>query len=227
MPAEIKFNNLGIPYLVEFANISIRSSSLFSKKNKDGKKGAAKKEIKKDDKKKKLPPPPIRCPTCGHLPSHSPRGDDDDEHGARPGGLHIRFASASGSTLQLTPGAPSQKLSDRRLAKLRWAIATAVTRAGMTTPANEDGNPADSASSAGSSSDGHSSARSTASTASKQSLFKGTYGQVKEALKNAGLVATPCPETGFENATRLGALFVANSKTTGDGLQLTKLTLWG
>lgn len=125
-----------------------------------------------------------------------------------------------------TPGAPAQKLSDRRLARLRWAIATAVTRAGMTTPATEDSNPMDAASSAGSS-DGHGSARSTASTASKQSLFKGTYGQVKEALKNAGLIATPCPETGFENATRLGALFVANSKTSGDGLQLTKLTLWG
>lgn len=61
---------------------------------------------------------------------------------------------------------------------------------------------------------------------SSKSLFRGTYGQVMSALKDAGLMMTPCTEAGFEDATRLGALFVAGPNEHG-GVALTKLTLWG
>ena len=181
MPAEIKFSNLGIPYLVEFANISIRSPASVFKKN--AKKAA----------KKRLPPPPVRCPTCGHLPTPPPPALDDVEAdvgcGTRPGGLYISFASTQAR------GLPPTKLSDRRLAKLRWAIAEAVTQAGMTTPASEEVvNPMDAASV-----DGSETVQSSVSSTTKQSLFKGTYGQVKEALRKAGLSTSPCAETGFEN----------------------------
>lgn len=134
----------------------------------------------------------------------------------RPGGLYIRFASS--------PGTATQKISSRRLAKLRSAIEEAVTNAGMMKPSpDETGSAADVAL------DDSVRSRDTArKDASKKALFKGTYGQVKQALKAAGLVATPCNENGFENATRLGALFVVNSNgSPKDGLDLTKLTLWG
>jgi hypothetical protein len=32
-----------------------------------------------------------------------------------------------------------------------------------------------------------------------KSLFRGTYGQVMSALKDAGLMTTPCTEAGFED----------------------------
>ncbi|KAH8120037.1 hypothetical protein DFH11DRAFT_1721913 [Phellopilus nigrolimitatus] len=213
MPAEIKFTNFGIPYLVEFANISIRSK----KAEKAAK--AAKAKTKEKENKPKLPPPPVRCPTCGHVPHHPPRASVD-EHGVKaakapkPGGLYIRFES--------NPGTATEKISARRLVKLRSAIEEAVTNAGMLKPSPEEtGNPADAQSLvAGNPLRG--------SDTTKKALFKGTYGQVKQALKEAGLVTVPCSENGFEHSTRLGALFVVNSNgAASDNLELTKLTLWG
>lgn len=62
---------------------------------------------------------------------------------------------------------------------------------------------------------------------SRDTLFRGTYGQVMVALKAAGLVATPCMEGDFAGATRLGALFVARRSSEERNVQLRKLTLWG
>ncbi|KAG1799134.1 uncharacterized protein BJ212DRAFT_1305606 [Suillus subaureus] len=62
---------------------------------------------------------------------------------------------------------------------------------------------------------------------SRDTLFRGTYGQVMVALKAAGLVATPCMEGDFAGATRLGALFVAHRSSEERNVQLRKLTLWG
>ena len=185
MPAEIKLTNLGIPYLVDFANVSIRAPSFPF-----GRKKSLKQKSGKASKQTPQPPAPKRCPTCGHLSDHPPVPEKDDVYSAkggnvRPGGLYIRFAD------QLE--APTQKISERRLAKLRWAIAEAVTKVGMTSPASEEVLVAGDSNS----SDGSETLRSTGS--HKQTLFKGTYGQIKEALKNAGLATIPCAETGFEN----------------------------
>lgn len=211
MPSEIKFNNFGIPYLVDFANISIRS-----KKDKAAK---SKTLPSRNDKfvKPKAPPPLVRCPTCGHVPSHAHEEPPKPAKAPSPGGLYIRFATRT--------DAPTQKISSRRLERLRSAIEDAVTNAGMIKPSpDETGAEAEMAL------DSMDTKRSRDSSnkkdLSKKALFKGTYGQVKQALKDAGLVTTPCSENGFENATRLGALLVVNGKAT-DGLELTKLTLWG
>lgn len=170
MPTEIKFSNFGIPYLVEFANISIRSGS--RKKNEAA-------------KNKKLPLPPVRCPTCGHLPQQpQPAEDGVITH---PGGLYIRHGSDS--------SVATRKISERRLVRLRTTIEEAVTKAGMVRPSSDDSNA---------SVDSHSSAEtahSTSTDSSKKALFRGTYGQVKQAFKDAGLTSTPCAENGFENGT--------------------------
>lgn len=201
MPSEIKFTNFGIPYLVEFANISIRTPSL---RNKNKKQALEKQKVKEN--KPKLPPPPVRCPTCGHLPpeSHPPVVEKaklkEKELPPRPGGLYIRFKSRSED-----PNAPPKKISERRLIRLRMAISTAVTNAGMTTPTSADLN-----------SPGESPETLTVSSPVKPSstrnreLYKGTYGQVKEALREAGLIASPCDENGFENGKRFRKFFTAH-----------------
>ncbi|KAH9964271.1 hypothetical protein BC827DRAFT_1266055 [Russula dissimulans] len=60
----------------------------------------------------------------------------------------------------------------------------------------------------------------------RQGLFKGTYGQVRNAFCAAGLVTTPCGEDGVPNSTRLGALFVANPDGRG-AIVFTKVVMWG
>ena len=188
MPSEIKFNNFGIPYLVEFANISIRS-----KKDKKDKAAKSKTLPSRNDKfiKPKVPPPPVRCPTCGHVPTHGPVHEEPPKpaKAPSPGGLYIRFANST--------NAPTQKISSRRLAKLRSAIEDAVTNVGMKKPSPDETGGAEMAL------DSMESMRSRDSTnkkdTTKKALFKGTYGQVKQALKDAGLVTTPCSENGFEN----------------------------
>jgi hypothetical protein len=78
--------------------------------------------------------------------------------------------------------------------RLRWTIANAVQKAGMTSPSPAELTVPD-GSSLGT---GTTKSTPTYSTKSRQ-LYKGTYGQVKQALQDAGLVTSPCDENGFEN----------------------------
>lgn len=66
----------------------------------------------------------------------------------------------------------------------------AVKDAGMESPDTEKRNPMDQ------------DAPSLPQEKSSKSLFRGTYGQVMSALKDAGLMTTPCAEAGFENGMR-------------------------
>ena len=92
------------------------------------------------------------------------------------------------------------KLSSRRLARLRSAIEDAVTNAGMLKPAvDETGSNTGELTLGGDTAKSRDAVR---KDTSKKALFKGTYGQVKEALKEAGLVTIPCSENGFENGER-------------------------
>ena len=193
MPSDIKFNSFGIPYLVEFANLSLRKKGDKLKRSKSNKERPGSEPPKPPPK---TPSAPARCPTCGHTRSHlAPPPPRFSESPApkqqvkppRPGGLYIRFESSSGLA--------TTKLSSRRLAKLRTAIEEAVTNAGMMRPSpDETGSAADVTLD-----DTMRSRETSRSDTSKKALFKGTYGQVKQALKAAGLVATPCSENGFEN----------------------------
>lgn len=198
MPSEIKFNSFGLPYLVEFANMSLRSK----KGDKAAKATKASKASSKEKEKVKAGPPkpppknpmhPTRCPTCGHSPPNlAPlrrENSTTQSKPPRPGGLYIRFASS--------PGTATARISSRRLARLRSAIEDAVTEAGMMKPSpDETGSTADMALDTVDTMRSRDTAR---TDTSKKALFKGTYGQVKQALKEAGLVATPCSENGFEH----------------------------
>jgi len=211
MAPEIRFNSLGIPYLVEFANVHFRSrshpshsfprptSSWVSINHSLGVYGST-------------------STLLGSLATASSETLICPEESSSDGeGLFIQFASHRFR--------PPHKLSGSRLMRLKQRIAKAVLAAGMdSSPAAEKGDPMEvpnlSRISCGS-------IQSTDSgpVEDQGSLFRGTYGQVMTALQSVGLVTTPCKESGLDEATRLGALFVANHKENG-GVEFTKLTLW-
>ncbi|KZT72866.1 hypothetical protein DAEQUDRAFT_663600 [Daedalea quercina L-15889] len=219
MAPEIKFTAFGIPYVVEFKNVSFRVRS-----------------------RSHSPPPrntiidrDSRCfsfilvdrpPSIDDTASIASIETASSQTLAYPGedegegeGLFIQFATQRQGM--------HQKLSNMRLWRLKQRIAKAVLAAGMdASPGTEKLDPMDvptlSRMSYGSI---RSDDSSPAPDGSPGALFRGTYGQVMTALQAAGLVATPCKESGFDQATRLGALFVANHKDNSK-LEFTKLTLW-
>lgn len=100
-------------------------------------------------------------------------------------GLWIRFAS------QLETSTPySYPLSEKRLARLRYRIAKAVVAAGMESSPELDVQPTDPFDKALQTRG--------ALPPPVSSCYRGTYGQVMEALEAAGLVASQCEESGFE-----------------------------
>jgi len=156
----------------------------------------------------------------------------EDGLSLRTGGLYIQFptditttsdvpseASSPPSTEPVTEEADFEKTTRLRLYRLSRAISKAVLAAGM------EGAPKatkkfDAEESIGSKAgDG-------GLVKGRQGLFKGTYGQVRNAFRAAGLVTTPCGEDGVPNSTRLGALFVANPDGQG-AVVFTKVVMWG
>ncbi|VDC01739.1 unnamed protein product [Peniophora sp. CBMAI 1063] len=118
------------------------------------------------------------------VPTHKRRQlqEDSDELNIRSGGLHLSFpVSESGD---LPPKTPTSRL--RRLSR---TIARAVADAGMISPrAKSDGN------------------RDASPAPEGRSLYKGTYGQVRNALHAAGLVVKKCEEEGFDGGQYLTIL---------------------
>ncbi|EED82758.1 predicted protein [Postia placenta Mad-698-R] len=207
MAPEIRFNTWGIPYLVEFGNVGFRPRP------------------RPVSPALSLNPSYTTCGstatllnTVGSSATASSEtlqcleGDSDESKG-----LYIRFASHRYR--------PPHKLSNSRLLRLKHRIAKAVMAAGMdSSPAGEKEDPIRVHQLSRAS---YGSIQSTDSLPEQGSgsLFRGTYGQVMSALQSVGLVTTPCKESGVDEATRLGALFVANH--TEDGIiEFTKLTLW-
>lgn len=82
---------------------------------------------------------------------------------------------------------PKPVTSRGAILRLRRAIAAAVQESGMESPKAEKTDPIADPESPG-----------VGVQKSTKSLFRGTYGQVMSALKEAGLMTTPCPEDGFE-----------------------------
>ncbi|KAI0756280.1 hypothetical protein C8Q80DRAFT_1215286 [Daedaleopsis nitida] len=278
MAPEIRFNAFGIPYLVEFANVTFRSRSraasvsttttasqltceapslhkpaherqpslrrgslrrspsvatfdsdwTFATASSETLAGPsvpkAKSSGKADpyaytytDGRNHTPEPfsPLLSPRSKPLPEITVEREIETE-GA---GLLIRSAA----------GAARGRLSHARLARLKYRIARAVVAAGMdSSPAAcERADPLDGAR--------REAYRASVSSIRSEevethglpsSLFRGTYGQVMAALTAAGLTAAPCKASGVQDATRLGALFVAHQNPYG-GVEFTKLTLWG
>ncbi|KAI1793123.1 hypothetical protein LXA43DRAFT_886287 [Ganoderma leucocontextum] len=140
-------------------------------------------------------------------------------------GLLIRFAS------QLAQ--PPHTLSENRLARLKYRIAKAVMAAGMHAASSPEFAATDEGDEYSQGATPRESYASIGSIYSEEveeaglpgSLFRGTYGQVMNALQGAGLIASPCKESGVQYATCLGALFVAHQNASG-GVDFTRLTLW-
>ncbi|KAI0783303.1 hypothetical protein C8Q75DRAFT_810890 [Abortiporus biennis] len=175
----------------------------------------------------------------------------EEDLGAKEGeGIYIQYASSVRQTVKHNeyPSTP-QRLSDTRLSHLKRRIANAVLAVGMDSsidPIHLDSDDSRlgsvirhtrfSASTAtnsflakdsgyGGSHQGSSRVRNGYVKKAEGTLFRGTYGQVMTALNAAGLVTTPCKESGLEVARRLGVLFVASHNEHG-ALELKKLTLW-
>lgn len=148
-------------------------------------------------------PSPLLSPTSKPLPEITVESEIETEGE----GLLIRFTS------QLAAHEPPRKLSQNRLARLKYRIAKAVVAAGMdSSPASEATNPME---------DHHRTSTATGMSEREReayrasfcsirseevetrgmpsSLFRGTYGQVMAALTAAGLTAAPCKESGVQN----------------------------
>jgi hypothetical protein len=131
----------------------------------------------------------------------------EDGLSLRTGGLYIQFPT-SPTTSDAPTGAPSlhsiepdtegtsqvdfEKTNRLRLYRLSRAISKAVLAAGMEAPSK----PAKKLDAEECASSKTGDAR---TVKGRQGLFKGTYGQVRDAFRAAGLVTTPCGEDGVPN----------------------------
>jgi len=248
MAQEIKFNHFGIPYVVEFANVTFRPSCAFKRSQTTpllptlsrtdscstnetyrssppahsffSSRSRSSSRSHTLHRRRSSSPTESLSSWCSIPPYEPPREPEppNSETAPQGRGLYIQFSS-SFPTSEPPPSyfsRPEPIRSKHAVSRLRQTIASAVRDAGMESPsAVEKQNLLDT----------KDTSRPTQQKSSK-SLFKGTYGQVMSALKDAGLMITPCTEAGFEEATRLGALFVVGPNEDG-GVELTKLTLWG
>ncbi|KAH9982958.1 hypothetical protein BGW80DRAFT_1453746 [Lactifluus volemus] len=162
--------------------------------------------------------------------------EDEDGLSHRTGGLYIQFptplttSDAPSETSSSPPIHPEtvgptqagfEKATRSRLHRLSRAISKAVLAAGMEEPPRPTKKFETEESTGAQSGDAR-------LMKTRQGLFKGTYGQVRAAFRAAGLVTTLCGEEGPEgvpDATRLGALFIANSDGRG-GIVFTKVAMW-
>ncbi|KDQ63020.1 hypothetical protein JAAARDRAFT_53249 [Jaapia argillacea MUCL 33604] len=249
-PQEIRFTPNGVPYIVEFANVSFRTGSSTSLAS----------SYKTPSRSSSLRSASTVCTnrSFGHstvssfssIPSYTSHSSSavtlvpsEPEEESSAGGLYIHFPSSSSrpsyrkdafhhpyenpfDTPPPTP--PPKKTSVSRLARLRRTIVKAVTEAGMHAPPGARSEPfTGEVGRKPSREGGHRLVEEQRVPGEKKgSLFSGTYGQVCAALKAAGLAMTPCEATGFDEATRLGALFVVKHNELGV-VEFRKLTLWG
>jgi hypothetical protein len=159
----------------------------------------------------------------------------EDGLSLRTGGLYIQFPTSSSTNSEDSSGTPPlptiepetegtlqvdfEKTRRARLYRLSRAISKAVLAAGMEAPPKPT-RKFDAEVSAGANSGDARLLK------VSQGLFKGTYGQVRAAFGTAGLVTTSCGEDGVPDATRLGALFIANPDGRG-AIVFTKVVMWG
>ncbi|EMD32658.1 hypothetical protein CERSUDRAFT_126744, partial [Gelatoporia subvermispora B] len=200
MAPELRFNSFGVPYLVEFANVSFRSRSSSPSGSSTSKLSLGSSSKLSSESSYSLaacgsrPPSLKRAPsvrtqnTLATASSETLTNHADDD--CDTNGLFIQFKSSHHHS--------PQKLSPNRLLRLKRRIARAVVAAGMdSSPATEWASPEYRTTPV------RFSRWSVASTESVQpppmtgSLFRGTYGQVMMALQAAGLETVPCKESGL------------------------------
>jgi hypothetical protein len=131
----------------------------------------------------------------------------EDGLSLRTGGLYIQFPT-SPTISDVPTGAPSlpsiepeteevlqvdfEKTTRLRLCRLSRAISKAVLAAGMEAPPKPAKKFDTEECASSKTGDAH-------PVKGRQGLFKGTYGQVRNAFRAAGLVTTPCGEDGVPN----------------------------
>ncbi|KAH9044429.1 hypothetical protein EDB85DRAFT_2079767 [Lactarius pseudohatsudake] len=194
--SEVRVTPYGIPYVVEFANVSI------------------------------WPRPPIVHAHVGyHTSNLVPKPSLSRSNTLPATSTHkplptLPLPVRSKSLKLFKSKAPAaHKATRSRLYRLSRAISKAVLAAGMEAPPKPT-KKFDAEVSAGANNEDARLVK------GSQGLFKGTYGQVRAAFRAAGLVTTPCGEDGVPDATRLGALFIANPDGRG-AIVFTKVVMWG
>jgi hypothetical protein len=140
-----------------------------------------------------------------------PEAPSEDGLSLRTGGLYIQFPTSPTAPEVLSEAAlpPSmgpetegmsqvdfEKTTRLRLHRLSRAISKAVLAAGMEAPPRPTKKFDAEESASSKTGDSH-------LVRSRQGLFKGTYGQVRNAFQAAGLVTTPCGEDGVPNGMLL------------------------
>jgi hypothetical protein len=139
----------------------------------------------------------------------------EDGLSLRTGGLYIQFPTPP-TTSDVPTGAPSlqrhsiepetegtsqvdlEKTKRLRLYRLSRAISKAVLAAGMEAPSKKFDTEECASSKTG---EGR-------TVKARQGLFKGTYSQVRNAFRAAGLVTTPCGEDGIPNGMQAPSYLV-------------------
>ncbi|KAF7965923.1 hypothetical protein HWV62_40950, partial [Athelia sp. TMB] len=220
---EVKFNRFGVPYVMEFSNVSFRENKEVPRRSQTAPMPALARADSTASRASASSQSPPRAPTLRSYtrspvgrrrntvtrspsppsepltswctipsfsppppaPAPAPRLDV-----TKPGkGLYIQFTPYVPSPDAPPPYEvrPRPVTSRSAVLRLRRAIAAAVQESGMESPNAEKTDPLEEADSPG--------GRAAKST---KSLFRGTYGQVMSALKEAGLMTTPCPEDGVE-----------------------------
>ncbi|KAF7794848.1 hypothetical protein EIP86_005990 [Pleurotus ostreatoroseus] len=216
MPPQVKFNSFGIPFVVEFANVTFRRA----KRRSDVPPPPPPKDYPSRISYQRLsvasdwvvvsPPPTTPAVWAASSSTMSvassatlyPTLEPQQVEGKA---LYIRFASEGPNAPM--PGPP---LSAPRIEQLKRRLARAVLAAGMTQ------SPSTQLTKAGP-------VIETDNAHGRGSLFRGTYGQVEEAIIAAGLTARRCDES--LPATRLGVMFVMQPNKYGE-IELVRVTLF-
>ena len=195
MAPVLKLTSFGIPSLVEFANVAFRrhkrnarraqSAALYamSHANDSDWTFASHPSTNEIDKPAyAVIEPESESESDGtESPSRYSQESAEEETGGE--GLWIRFSSQVEAPMPY-----SYPLSERRLRRLKYRIAKAVVAAGMeSSPSMEISDPFDNALQTRG-----------LPPVPVSSLYRGTYGQVMEAMQSAGLVVSQCEESGFE-----------------------------
>lgn len=185
MAPEIRFTTFGIPYLVEFANVKFRS--VLKRRH----------ACPKPDRKRSRSSSGSSVGSDTTLHSSISTASSETlastyENDADGEGLFIQFASHCSQ--------PRQALTEGCLMRLKYKIANAAAAAGMTAPSAADNvdpvNRAMCRLSRRFEAQNHDPQQRVGSTSS---FYRGTYGQLMDALESAGLMTTPCKASGIQD----------------------------
>lgn len=242
MTQDIKFTPFGIPYILEFENVSF-----LPRNQPESRYSSCSSESFCYIETPPAPPqslPSFSLRSASSLfkrkPTQPAHHDLTEVTKPLPPPPKSDLSESHGIYIQFPPEHSHPQMSRKqRLVHLQQTISIAVLDAGMSRSPGNIAHP-----------ENHSSdnpSHRTRGYRSADALFCGTYGQMMAALEGAGLSVTPClgdslsgrgylftsndhcPSTQILVSiadTRLGALFVARNNGAS-GVQLRKITLWG